>query len=382
MAPSEPGSFRGAALISAAPASRAAWAARLNAVAFVDPVKALALLDALGPARLAEATEEEWAAAAGLSLERAGRWRREALAFDLDGERRRAEAAGARLLARGEPDYPETLASLPDAPMVLYAWGRLDDLPAVAVVGSRAPTNYGRRMARRLAGDLARRRVAVVSGLARGVDAEAHVAALEAGGTTWAVLGSGLGQIYPPENRDLARRIADEGGCVLSEYPLAVTPRAEHFPRRNRIVAGLSWATIVVEGRARSGALLTARNAAEYGREVLAVPGPADSPLSEAPHGLLRDGARLAASVEDVLDALPPGFASRPQTPPRAVAAPTLEGEEARILRQLGGDSLSLDELGRLTGLDMTHLSLIMFGLEIKELVSAVPGQRYAKKTL
>ncbi len=262
---------------------RAAWAARLNAAAFMDPVKALGLLDALGPARLADAGEAEWAAAAGVGLERAARWRREALAFDLDGELRRVEALGARLLILGEAGYPALLASVRDAPVALYAWGRLDDLPAVAVVGSRAPTNYGRRMARRLAGDLARRRVAVVSGLARGIDAEAHEGALDAGGTTWAVLGSGLGQVYPPENRDLARRIVDEGGCLLSEFPLAEKPDRWRFPRRNRIVAGLSWATLIVEGRSKSGSLLTAQNAVEYGREVLAVPGPAGSPLSEAP---------------------------------------------------------------------------------------------------
>jgi DNA processing protein len=237
-------------------------------------------------------------------------------------------------------------------------------------------------MAKRLAADLARRGAAVVSGLARGIDAESHEAALDSGGKTWAVLGSGLGEVYPPENRDLARRIAAEGGCVLSEYPLAGRPDRPHFLRRNRIIAGLSWATVVVEGRIGSGAMETAKKAMEYGREVLAVPGPADSPLSEAPHRLLRDGARLAASADDVAAALPPGFGLRKTARPRSVAPSELEGQEAAILRHIGGDSLSLDELSRITGLDMTHLSLIMFGLEIKELVSAVPGQRYAKKTL
>jgi DNA processing protein len=367
-------------LIAAPSATRAAWLARLNSVPFVDPAKALALLDGIGPERLGEAPEADWAAASGLEFPAAARWRREARSFDLDGELRRVEALGARLLLRGESGYPELLAGLPDAPLALYAWGRLDDLPSAAVVGARAPTNYGRRLARRLAGDLARRRVAVVSGLARGIDAEAHDAALEAGGATWAVLGSGLGRIYPPENRDLAARIAAEGGCVLSEFPFSAAPFKGSFPRRNRVVAGLSWVTIVVEGRGDSGALITAQNAAEYGREVLAVPGPADSPLSEAPHRLLRNGARLVASARDVVEAFPPGFARRPFAP-RTAAAPQIESEETQILRHLGGDTLSLDDLGRLTGLDMEHLSLIMFGLEIKELVSSVPGQRYAKKT-
>ncbi|MFI5349422.1 MAG: DNA-processing protein DprA [Elusimicrobiota bacterium] len=369
-------------MIAAPCARRADWLARLNAVSFVDPEKAVRLLDALGPEHIGAAEEAAWAVAAGIGLESAARWRREARAFDLDGELRRVEALGARLLLRGEMGYPDLLASLPDAPLALYAWGRLDDLPSAAVVGARAPTVYGRRLARRLAGDLARRRVAVVSGLARGIDSEAHDAALEAGGATWAVLGSGLGHIYPPENRDLARRIASEGGCVLSEFPLAAAPFKGGFPRRNRIVAGLSWVTIVVEGRRDSGALITAKNAAEYGREVLAVPGPADSPLSEGPNGLIRDGAKLVASAHDVVAAFPPGFAVRPFSPRRAAPVPAIEDEEAQIMRHLGGEALSLDDLGRLTGLDMEHLSLIMFGLEIKELVSSVPGQRYAKKAL
>lgn len=362
--------------------SRAAWAARLNAIPFVDSAKAWALWKALGPERLPGASVPEWAEAGGLTLERAERWRGRALAFDARGEELRAEALGARLLARGEPGYPEILGAVADAPLVLYAQGRLDDLPAVAVVGSRAPTSYGRRMARGLAADLARRKVAVVSGLARGIDAEAHEAALDAGGTTWAVLGSGLGDVYPPDNRDLARRIVAEGGCVLSETPLTLRPVEGSFPRRNRIVAALSWATVVVEGRGRSGSLITAKCAADYGREVLGVPGPADSPLSEAPHRLIRDGARLAASARDILAVLPPGSGAGPEAPPRRARGPRPEGEEAKVLQVLGGDSLSLDELGKMTGLDMPRLSLIMFGLEIKELVSAVPGQRYAKKAL
>lgn len=361
---------------------RAAWAARLNAVSFVDAAKAWTLIEALGPEGLSAGGAADWAATGALQPEPASRWRAEALAFDLDGELRRLEALGGRLILRGEPDYPAPLASLPDAPLALYAWGRLDGLPAAAVVGARAPTDYGRRMARRLAADLARRRIAVVSGLARGIDSEAHQAALDAGGATWAVLGSGLGRVYPPENRDLARRIAEEGGCVLSEFPLAVPPHKGNFPRRNRIVAGLCWATIVVEGRGRSGALLTAGDAAGYGREVFAVPGPADSPLSEGPHKLLRNGARLATRAEDVTSLLPARYGACPAVAGGAAAAPVLNADEARILHHLGGDPLSLDELARVTGLDMTHLSLIMFGLEIKELVSAVPGQRYGKKVL
>ncbi|MBI4370751.1 MAG: DNA-protecting protein DprA [Elusimicrobia bacterium] len=296
------------------------------------------------------------------------------------GELRRLSALGGRRIRRGEPDFPDLLACLPDAPSALYAQGAWSPRPAVAIVGSRAPTPYGRRMARVLSGDLARRGVAVVSGLARGIDAEVHAAALDAGGVTWAVLGSGLGEVYPPENRGLARRITEHSGCVLSEYPLAARPRPELFPRRNRIVAGLAWAVVVVEGRENSGAGGTAKWALDYGREVLAVPGPADSPLSATPHRLLREGARLAASAEDVLAALPPGLALPPAAPRPGRLAPAFEAEEAGVLAALGSDSLSLDELARGTGLDIARLSTIMFALEIKDAVSFVPGQRYAKK--
>jgi len=359
---------------------RGEWAVRLNSIPFAAPAKLRALFGQLGPEGLSSSGDADWAATAGLSVSVAARWRSQARACDAEGEARRLEALGGRILVHGEPGYPSLLASVADAPLMLSVSGRLADLPGVAVVGSRVPTAYGRRVAKSLAGGAARRGVVVVSGLARGVDAVAHEAALDAGGVTWAVLGSGLGDVYPPENRDLARRIIDEGGCVISEYPCATAPAPGLFPRRNRIVAALSWATVVVEGRAASGSLLTAKNALEYGREVLAVPGPIDSPLSEAPHRLIRDGARPVFSVDEIMAAIPDGLNLRPAPQRRVRAAPALDGDESRILDVLGGESLSLEELGGKTGLDMSRLSLIMFGLEIKELVTSAPGQRYGKK--
>ncbi|MEK7384692.1 MAG: DNA-processing protein DprA [Elusimicrobiota bacterium] len=355
---------------------------RLNCIPFAPSAKLRALLEGLGPEGLSASGDADWAETAGLSVEVVGRWRRQALACDAEGEVRRVEALGGRILVHGEPGYPVLLASVADAPLLLCVQGRLDDFPGVAVVGSRVPTAYGRRVAKSLAGGVARRGAAVVSGLARGVDAVAHEAALDAGGVTWAVLGSGLGDVYPPENGDLARRIADEGGCVLSEYPCVTAPAPGLFPRRNRIVAALSWATVVVEGRAGSGSLLTAKNALDYGREVLAVPGPIDSPLSEAPHRLIRDGARPVFSVEEILAAIPSGLHLRPAPLRRVREAPELEGDEACILDVMGSETLSLEELGGKTGLDISRLSLIMFGLEIKELVTSSPGQRYGKKNL
>ena len=303
-------------------------------------------------------------------------------AFDVAREERRCHELGAALVVRGDPDYPDLLASIYDPPLVLYVQGRLTGAHPVAVVGTRAPSMYGRRMARSLAGDAARAGLTIVSGLARGIDSEAHLAALEAGAPTWAVMGTGLARVYPAENLGLARRIVAEGGAVISERPLDTPPTRDAFPRRNRIVSGLSWATVVVEGRHQSGAMITARCAAEQGRSVLAVPCPADSVLAEAPNTLLRDGAGPAIDLKDILGALPDGHLLQARKLPPQKASPALPPteEEAKILALLGSDALSLDELVQLSGLDTTLISSIMFGLELKERVFFVPGQRYAQK--
>ncbi|MBI5241038.1 MAG: DNA-protecting protein DprA [Elusimicrobia bacterium] len=294
--------------------------------------------------------------------------------FDVREEWRRAADRGLGLLFRGEPGYPELLRPLPDAPLVLYVQGRFEpEKDALAFVGSRQPTPYGRRMTRQLVREAAGRFV-IASGLARGIDTEAHRAALDAGGATWAVLGSGLARPYPPENEPLAREIAAGGGCLLSEYPLDTEPLPAHFPRRNRIVAGLSWGTVVVEGRDRSGSLITARLAAAQGREVFAVPGPADSPLSEAPLRLISQGARLVRTIRDILPELPP---SCQEAPLPGLLAP----EHQKILQLLGSETRSVAELGEDAGLAIPRLTQILFELELQDLVEAVPGQRYAKKS-
>lgn len=363
---------------------RQRWAVRLN----IDtpPRRAWDLLETLGPDGLSKSIDADWARVSGAKLEDVTPWRRAALAFDVVAEELRAAKLGVRLILRGDPDYPDLLASIYDPPLVLYVQGALGPCTPVSFVGTRVPTPYGRRMARRLASDASRQGLTIVSGLAHGIDAEAHLAALEAKGPTWAVLGTGLGCVYPAENLALARRIIAEGGALISEMPLDTPPSRHLFPRRNRIVAGLSWAVVVVEGRHKSGSLITARLAAEQGREVLAVPGPADSVMSEAPHRLIIEGARVTADVKDILAALPDGQILEARTPP--VSAPTQASipvqapteEEAKVIALLGSDALSLEELVQLSGLDTTRISSIMFGLELKERVSSVPGQRYAQK--
>lgn len=309
---------------------------------------------------------------------------RRARAFDLDAELAGLKALDARLLCDGDADYPPLLAPLPDRPLVLYWRGALDPgYDGFAIVGSRRPTEYGRRMAKKLSRGLAEAGVTIISGLARGIDRESHEAALAAGGKTWAVLGSGLGQVYPPEHADLAERVVRGGGALISEFALGCGPQQWRFPRRNRIVSGLARAVIVVEGREHSGSLITARLALEQDRELLAVPGPADSPLSQAPHQLLREGvAALVGSMDDLRDLFPDlslSLIDETERSPRS-RRPALSLEYQKVLQLLGPDARTLDELSREAKIDASRLSALLFEMELQDLVGAVPGQRYAKK--
>ena len=214
-------------------------------------------------------------------------------------------AAGFSVLGLGDDDYPQALASIHDPPQVLSCWGALlpTDAQAVAIVGARRASFQGRAFTRQLAGELTEAGFTVISGLARGIDAAAHRGALEAGGRTLGVLASGLEAVYPPEHQGLTERIA-ASGAVLSEFPPLAAPRRHTFPQRNRIVAGLSRAVVVVEAGARSGALITADFALQEGRELLAMPGSLRDPLAQGSNALIKDGARLLESAQDVLDLL------------------------------------------------------------------------------
>ncbi|MBI4422494.1 MAG: DNA-protecting protein DprA [Elusimicrobia bacterium] len=325
--------------------------------------------------------------------------------FDAAGELERCRRAGIGVWTPGTEGYPELLASAPDAPGVLYVRGRLEARPAIALVGSRRPTPYGRRVARVLAAGAAARGLVVVSGLARGIDTEAHLASLEAGGATWAVLGSGLGRVYPPENRVLAERIASRGGAVVTEVPLSGPPLAPNFPRRNRIISALAWATIVVEGDLKSGALITARFALDQGREVGAVPGPVDSPMSEGPLRLIRDGAWPVGCIEDVLERLPAGVRAGLSRPPaegpplrergfpyklQAEAAPRpdflnsgrIGPERQKVVDLIGWGEKALEELVGEAGMPVAALSRLLAELEIDGVLESLPGQRYALRKI
>jgi DNA processing protein len=273
---------------------------------------------------------------------------------------RALERAGIDIVLRSDLRYPPRLAAIADPPFLLYLRGTLPvDEAAVAIVGSRRVSPYGLAIAECLGRDLARAGVWVVSGLARGVDAAAHRGALNGGGRTLAVLGSGLDCVYPPEARSLARGIAATGG-VVSEFPPQAPPLAGHFPVRNRIIAGLSLGVVVVEGAADSGALITAQLAAEQGREVMGVPGPVTSPGSRGPHALIRDGAALVESADDIMEVL----GLRLPEPPAHAGEAALNEAHRRLLAELSIEPRLPEELAERTGMEPGEVLAALFLLE------------------
>lgn len=287
----------------------------------------------------------------------------------------RAECArlGVRVVTRADADYPPDLRLLSDPPLAL--WLRGEYLPrdrlAVAVVGPRRPSASGHRQARLLAGGLARLGCCIVSGLARGIDTVAHEAALTAGGRTVAVLGSGHTHLYPQENRDLAEHIVAGHGCLLSEFPCQTRPSPGTFPRRNRIVAALALGVLVIEAGERSGALITARLAAEIGREVMVLPGPVDRPEHVGSNRLLRDGCTLVTCLNDVIDELGPLQTLARAEPGPLTVAPTanLSSREKAIYQLLDDQPRTVDDLVRVSNLPASAVGASLVGLEIKRLV-------------
>ncbi|MBA4261303.1 MAG: DNA-protecting protein DprA [Comamonadaceae bacterium] len=282
-----------------------------------------------------------------------------------------AEADNHHLLVLGDPAYPPELLQMADPPLLLSVLGQLSALihpQKLAIVGSRNPTPQGQTNARQFARALGESGVCVVSGLALGVDGAAHEGALEGGAPTIAVVGTGLDRVYPKRHLALAHRIAAHGALV-SEYPLGTPPLAPNFPRRNRIIAGLSQGTLVVEAALQSGSLITARLAAEQGREVFAIPGSIHAPQSRGCHALIRQGAKLVESAHDILEDLriPDPFAAT--RTPRTPAAP-----EDDLLQAMGHDPVSLDALQARTGLDTATLQARLLELELDGVVSRMPG--------
>jgi DNA processing protein len=292
-----------------------------------------------------------------------------------DDEVAKLARAGVGVLTSNEEAYPVRLREIYDYPPVLYLRGELrpEDEYAVAVVGTRRATVYGKQVTGELAAELAAAGITVVSGLARGVDTIAHRAALEAGGRTIAVFACGLDQIYPPENERLARDIVTRGACV-SEYPLGMRPRAENFPRRNRILSGLSLGVLVTEAAEDSGAMITARFAVEQNREVFAVPGSVLSPASRGTNRLIQEGAKLVRGYTDVLEELNLTTVAR-QMEMREVLPES--ATEAVLLKELGAEPAHIDEVCRRSGLPAATVSGALAMMELKGLVRQVGAMNY-----
>lgn len=289
----------------------------------------------------------------------------------------RATDLGASVLSPEDPRFPALLRRIPDAPVLLFTAGRLELLesPCVAIVGSRSHTRYGAEVCRHFAGGLARAGLVVVSGMARGLDATAHRAALDAGGGTIGVLGNGLGVIYPTANRALYQQVRSEG-CLLTEYPPGERPNAGSFPRRNRLISGLARVTLVVEARERSGALITAGCALEQGRDVLAVPGPITSPVSVGCNRLIQQGAKPALGLRDVLEE----YGIHLPDVPSAALPTDLSDEERRVLDCLALGSEHVDEVASRLGQPAADTLAVLTSLEIRGLVEQEPGKLFRRQ--
>ncbi len=287
----------------------------------------------------------------------------------------RTERSDTHIVTWADRHYPENLRHIHDPPPFLFVRGSLQpaDRLAVAVVGSRAASSYGLRLTREISEGLARAGVTVVSGLARGIDAQAHTAALQAGGRTVAVLGSGIDVVYPSEHHGMFMAITRQGAAV-SEFLMGAKPDAENFPARNRIISGLAVGTVIVEATEKSGSLITAQAAAEQGREVFAVPGPVGA-RSRGTHRLIREGAKLTERVEDILEELAPRLLDRRE---RTRAPVELEGVESRVLACFGEETRHVDELITLSGLAPSRVLEALLTLELKGVVQPLPGKNYA----
>ncbi|HET7234714.1 MAG TPA: DNA-processing protein DprA [Longimicrobium sp.] len=372
----------------------------------LEPVLRLAMVDGIGPARLSAllarfgapervlgATEQELGAVPGFGRELVKRLR--AAASDEARQRARGamktlERIGAVAFTRDDPVYPGAFRTLPDPPYLLFAIGNLELLtaPGLGVVGTREPTDYGRRIASTLSGELARAGLSIVSGMARGIDSAAHAAALDAGGTTAGVLGHGIDRVYPPENGKLFARVG-ERGLLLTELAPGEAPNAGNFPRRNRLIAALSLGILVVEMGERSGAQHTVTYALEQGKDVFAVPGPIGSPQSTGTNQLLKDGARLVTSSADILEELRGvGHAFQPAGGPASPAnidvppppPPGLVPDEAKVYAALTPDPRHVDDLSAATGMAPSNVLAALLGLELREIVESLPGKQYRRR--
>lgn len=347
-----------------------------NLVKGIGPAKVQALLDYFGSLESAWSASEQQLIQIGLDKRAIQSFQTTRSEIDLDVCLRQVEAAGVELLTWNSAKYPDYLQEIPNPPPLLYLQGSLEGIDqwAVAIVGTRRLTAYGRQVTHDLVAGLVRSNITIVSGLARGIDAVAHKTAVELGGRTIAVLGSGLDCIYPSEHRGLAKKIVEGNGALISEYGLGIQPEAKNFPPRNRIISGLSLGVVIVEAGTRSGALITANFAAEQNRDVFAVPGNINSPASAGPNQLIQDGAKLVTKVEDILEELNVHMVVEHTAVQMALPE---TAEEAALYAYLTAQPTHIDDLSRETGLPSSLVSSTLTIMELKGVVQQVGRMNY-----
>ncbi|HOW91798.1 MAG TPA: DNA-processing protein DprA [Anaerolineaceae bacterium] len=353
---------------------RSYWVA-LNLVKGIGAVRFRQLLEFFGTAELAwQAPQSAWSSA-GIPQRVVNNFSLVRQQVDLERVLEKIAAGNVRVITWLDGDYPRRLKEIDQSPPVLFIRGTInvEDDWAVAVVGTRRVTPYGRQVADEIGRFLAQNGVTVVSGLARGVDAIAHQSALQAGGRTFAVLGSGVDVIYPPEHRKLAAEIIQQG-AVISDYPVGTQPDGVNFPPRNRIISGLSLATVVVEAGEKSGALITAEFAVDQGRDVFAVPGSILAAQSQGTNRLIEQGARPLLKMSEILESLK--LEQIPEKQQTRKLNP-MSKEEQRLLEQLSSEPVHIDQLCELTGLPITNVSATLTMMELKGFVTQVGGMNY-----
>jgi DNA processing protein len=358
----------------------------LNMLPKIGPVRVRRMVEMFGdPVKILRAKREDLLKVDGLGSKTVDvllDWESQ---IDLSAEIASAKDRGIEIYTAEDEAYPRSLREMYDPPLALYVWGELKsaDSHGIAMVGTRHFTHYGRQVARQLAFQLAQTGVTVISGLARGIDTFSHEGAIAAGGRTVAVIGSGLANIYPPENMSLAEKIAAGNGAVVSEFPLSKVPDKQTFPMRNRIVAGWSSGVLVVECPKWSGSLITANLANDMGKPIYAVPGPIDSPQSAGCNALIRNGATLVTSADDILEdrEVLPLFQVKNQVQSSDLnpALLTLSDVERAIFEAIGKQPKIIDELVEETQMPLPQLNVTLLQMEIKKVIQQLPGQRYVQ---
>jgi len=345
----------------------------------LGPVRLRRLLETFGsPERILSAKRNELQAVDGVNqavIDSLVSW--ETL-VDLEQELARIRDFGATVLTLEEADYPTLLHEIHDPPTVLYVWGKLDprDHHAIGVVGSRRTSHYGLECAKKISYQIAYAGLTVVSGLARGIDSAAHQGALAAKGRTIAVLGTGLHHVYPTENRALAEKIIS-AGAVVTEFPMETMPDRQTFPMRNRIISGWGFGLLVVEAGVNSGALISASQAVEQGRNLYAIPGPIDRPSSHGSNRLIQQGAKLVMSVEDILEDVQRLFPKAPELLPSK--PPDLDGDLLTVYEAITSRETSIDEIIQRSGIGAGAATVALLQLEMRRLVKQLPGKYYVK---